>query len=393
MMEPSVDLREVNPWAAESIYDYQYFCCPECDTKWQVKQNFVSHALEHHPTSIFALQHIKDGSIDDVEFPMESHKIRNEKLEDINNRNYLEETLKLESDINSDYDPSPSENETYSDSQYTKNHGTVTNEKEVFKSKDQMNLHMKKRHKTLPKRSAPFLCGLCGKTLIGHHNMRRHERDKHGIQNLKFRRVDRTVRIQCLKCDKNFDNVEILNNHIIECLGEQKDFQCQNCDKTWANGHALNIHMKADHDAKELYTCEICGKCCTFKNALKTHVKLVHDNIKDHVCHLCGTGFARAQGLKFHIQRVHEHSGRYACEYCDFKTVAQMKLDIHVNEVHTKAIKFACDQCNFFCYRKGGLLAHVKTVHLKLKPHECPNCPEAFVRRKELEKHRLTAGH
>ena len=103
--------------------------------------------------------------------------------------------------------------------------------------------------------------------------------------------------------------------------------------------------------------------------------------------------FAGAQGLKFHIQRVHEHSGRYACEYCDFKTVAQMKLDIHVNEVHTKAVKFHCQECNFFCYRKGGLLAHVRTVHLKLKPHECPSCPEAFGRRKELEKHQNMAGH
>ena len=70
-----------------------------------------------------------------------------------------------------------------------------------------------------------------------------------------------------------------------------------------------------------------------------------------------------------------------------------MKLDIHVNEVHTKAIKFHCQECNFFCYRKGGLLAHVKTVHLKLKPHECPTCPEAFGRRKELEKHRSMTGH
>ena len=70
-----------------------------------------------------------------------------------------------------------------------------------------------------------------------------------------------------------------------------------------------------------------------------------------------------------------------------------MKLDIHVNEVHTKAIKFPCRECNFFCYRKGGLAAHIKTVHLKLKPHKCSICPEAYVRRKELEKHRAMTGH
>ena len=455
-MEPSIDLKDVNPWAVESIYDYQYFCCPECETKWQVKQDFVSHAIDHHPTSILALQHITDGSIDDVEFPMESLEVKTELLEDIKTGNYLEDTLKHESD--SDHDSLPlSGNETDIISQNMKDPETVTNEVEkwkcdkcqsMFKSKDQMNLHMKKKHKPLPKRSAPFLCGLCGKTLIGHHNMRRHERDKHGIQNLKFRRVDRTVKIQCLKCDKTFDKAETLNSHIIECLGEEREFQCQNCDKTWANGHALNIHMKADHDAKELFTCDICGKCCTFKNALKTHVKLVHDNIKDHVCHLCGKGFGTAQILKFHIQKIHEKSGKFlcvhcnfrdvtqkgldrhvnevhvkaikyqcqecsyvcyrahslkshierihehipkpkpfSCNQCDFRTISQAKLDIHCNEVHTKSVKFQCEECNFFCYRKSGLQAHVRNVHLKLKPYPCSSCTDSFVRKKELNKH------
>ena len=39
-----------NPWSVNSIYDFSYFCCPECeDSKWEFKQDFVNHALSTHP--------------------------------------------------------------------------------------------------------------------------------------------------------------------------------------------------------------------------------------------------------------------------------------------------------------------------------------------------------
>ena len=103
--------------------------------------------------------------------------------------------------------------------------------------------------------------------------------------------------------------------------------------------------------------------------------------------------FAWQQGLQFHIKRVHENTGKHFCDRCTFKAITKPELEIHINEVHTKAIKFHCSDCNFFCYRKGGLAAHVKNVHLKLRPHRCEVCGQAFVRRKELEKHKEWANH
>ena len=261
-----------------------------------------------------------------------------------------------------------------------------------FNTQHKLRLHMLKEHK-ISKDQERCLCSLCGKTLVGRSNFKKHEREKHGIDNISRKRIVKPLKINCSKCSSNFNSVVELNIHATTCQEVSHNFQCPSCPLTWCSGPVLNLHLKADHKMGEIYTCNVCGKCFKRKISVDSHNKVEHEGIKDHVCHLCGTGFARAQGLKFHIQRVHEHSGRYACEYCDFKTVAQMKLDIHVNEVHTKAIKFHCQECNFFCYRKGGLLAHVKTVHLKLKPHECPTCPEAYGRRKELEKHRSLTGH
>ena len=40
-----------NPWIVSSIFEFQYFCCPECDERSQDKQNFVKHASFHSEVS------------------------------------------------------------------------------------------------------------------------------------------------------------------------------------------------------------------------------------------------------------------------------------------------------------------------------------------------------
>ena len=60
-----------NPWSVNSIYDFSYFCCPECEnSKYELKQDFVNHALSAHPNSIDPIHHeIIDGSLNDVVLP------------------------------------------------------------------------------------------------------------------------------------------------------------------------------------------------------------------------------------------------------------------------------------------------------------------------------------
>jgi hypothetical protein len=44
-----------NPWAVSSIFEFNYFCCPECDFstrsdfKTESIQEFINHASSHHP--------------------------------------------------------------------------------------------------------------------------------------------------------------------------------------------------------------------------------------------------------------------------------------------------------------------------------------------------------
>ena len=47
-MEENILEDILNPWNASSIFDFCYFCCPECDDKSKNKQDFVNHALAYH---------------------------------------------------------------------------------------------------------------------------------------------------------------------------------------------------------------------------------------------------------------------------------------------------------------------------------------------------------
>ena len=48
-MESLSIVKQNNPWNAHSIFEFSYFCCPECDSKLPVKQDFIDHASINHP--------------------------------------------------------------------------------------------------------------------------------------------------------------------------------------------------------------------------------------------------------------------------------------------------------------------------------------------------------
>ena len=61
--------RSWNPWAVSSIFEFNYFCCPECDFstrsdfKTESIQEFINHALSHHPWVSYRVKRIKSCNI------------------------------------------------------------------------------------------------------------------------------------------------------------------------------------------------------------------------------------------------------------------------------------------------------------------------------------------
>ena len=43
---------EDSPWEVDRLEEFLYFCCPQCDAKCQIRDDFLKHALNvHHEVS------------------------------------------------------------------------------------------------------------------------------------------------------------------------------------------------------------------------------------------------------------------------------------------------------------------------------------------------------
>ena len=40
-----------NPWNVQTLDEFLFYCCPECDNKYVTKSHFVEHALTSHQVS------------------------------------------------------------------------------------------------------------------------------------------------------------------------------------------------------------------------------------------------------------------------------------------------------------------------------------------------------
>ena len=67
-------------------------------------------------------------------------------------------------------------------------------------------MHMLKEHKLTNFNSERCLCSLCGKTLVGRSNFKKHEREKHGIDNIHRKRIIKELKLECQKCFEGFDD-------------------------------------------------------------------------------------------------------------------------------------------------------------------------------------------
>lgn len=196
-MESLSIVKQNNPWNAHSIFEFSYFCCPECDSKLPVKQDFIDHASINHPwvSTIFILnlislnvrfwsfikctylikfqalvllQRISDGSLDDVEFPFDLQEIKKEPDDqelqtqnilpgaDINDIDILDEkedfcNIKAEEN-NAEIKESIKkvDNDT--------NQLDISNEKEVFNSKLNNEYNAKPKKKKIVKRESDESC-------------------------------------------------------------------------------------------------------------------------------------------------------------------------------------------------------------------------------------------
>ena len=361
-----------NPWLVESIQDFYFLKCPECDFDSKEENSFQNHAVENHPLSFV--------------FFIKSEPETIENIPDVSILLEDTETIKPEyNDTEVGYYDEPIENEPVS----------IKDEKYVI-PKDQVNImvknfqkRQKSKHKKVKGNAEPkskdrpkkkFLsCKICNSPFDTKPDLDLHLKTAHeGKSHL------------CSDCGKSFSQMGNLRNHIALKHGGDKLFKCPDCAYVSVLKKQLTSHINGVHEGKKPYLCSQCGFRSVGKSALKQHVNSVHEGKKPHMCSICGTSFSRAFGLKEHISMVHEGNKPFQCSTCDYKCSMKSSLDKHVRCVHEKRKPYNCTICEKSFFTKVAVNRHTLAVHEKQKNFNCHLCNLSFSIKCNLKRHILS---
>ena len=330
-----------HPWELSSLYDFQFFCCPECDYKVQERQYFVNHAYWTHPDSVKFLSVIEDGSLYELSLPWIK-------------------TIELDEQL------------------------LVDVKDEIILKKDIAAVKPAKKRKVKIKEES--------------------DDDYFDDEDEDYTPVKRPYRkrsslIECDQCGEDFENVADLSQHVAEHHADMSSqIKCEDCDIVCSSGSVLNTHYKVDHGKT---ICDICSKICESKNDLKDHMGEKHANnkktwqLKRVNCGSPDCAWNGGKGqIKEHWRR--KHSGEefpFLCSQCPHRTLTNTALNAHVKYHHVKCEEiYSCQKCSYTTRLRDHLTRHDKVVHLRVKEFHCEHCISSFGTKRDLLKH-LVAIH
>ena len=388
-----------NPWDIRSIYEFQYFNCPKCRYSHNSKQDFINHAYENHPEAIENFDNIIDGSLNDVICPWkETEFIKTEpelklafKDENIISNVVAENVFRCyfcSEPFPSGAALSKHRLECKLIPRKTDKQGNIYYNCNVCKKKltriSSLELHIKRVHKKMDNNPSSVgtkkicKCYFCSKvfatTLELYEHRRTHQKQAE----------DGKMYYDCNDCDKKFDKVSGLKNHVHRVHTSVR--QCVECNATFADKATLLIHMNMSH---EKYKCDQCDKECATEKLLNTHKKQIHEG-KKFACEKCDKVYGASSHLKKHVQMTHEDKSLcqiHKCDQCDKKYDAKAQLRFHKETVHEGKKDHVCETCGKAFGRKGHLSLHIKSVHEGLNKCQCNVCGKNFTEEASLRRH------
>ena len=433
-----------NPWDVCSLFEFNYFCCPECEFKTrsysieQSAQDFVNHASSNHPWAVNFLQQISDGSIDNVILPKE------------NNSSQIKVEIKQEPE--EDFELPLAEFEFEGDYLETEMCDELTN-RGVKKSVQNKKIILKKP-KMIDRNEKPkmSLSQLISEALVNSREsmsvtdiaksisakypfyklenqkwqnsltsrigeMERKNAEKKNavvnmdpniedsklivfeesiINNFEVHEEKKTYQShQCTICNREFVGKNAkrnMNDHVAVVHEGKKPFQCEICKSCFSRERNLRAHISFVHEGNTPFQCTECNEGFGYKHLFDRHIKLKHDKIPytPYQCTICKKEFSGVNGkrnMNQHVAVVHEGKKPFQCEICNSCFSKKVGLEKHISSVHDGNKPFKCNLCQYATVHKGDLTRHVESVHEGKKPYQCTICKKDFAGLRHMKEH------
>ena len=441
--------QKINPWSVQSIDEFLYYNCPECDFKVKDGDSFEEHALLSHEQAKTYLLSVSESNIQDpMNFcetvtssiqppptkPSEPLGIKEEPMEFEDLDEDEEEDTKVE-DFYDEDDDQPGISQCY-----------VCGETCV--SKSSVRKHIKSHHYEKVKQSMygpprQHQCPECKLMFATLNSLGLHvcgevlpswtgqgDSKKCNQCNITFKytaflehmavKHSREKKFQCELCDYKAALPVSLKKHIARMHAVTDPVKCDICHKLLKNQETLKIHVSLMHVKQKSVQCDQCDYKAKSNGLLKRHVRIVHEKIKPHVCHICGKGFNTTTLMKNHMDNIHNSDNKsYICERCGKSFSSLTTFKIHVNShqlfqmcticdrIFTAKSKlrnhlgidhqvnctiddmFVCPHCNKKHVSSNDLNEHLHTEHGFVKEHLCSQCDKPFASKPMLTLHLL----
>ena len=419
-----------NLWAINSLYEFQYFLCPSCKFKHEVKQEFIYHAYECHPESIDYLKNITDGSLNNVlcpwdesgitdEFTIEENKVKLESFEEedsASDNQKIEEEFFVEKVIDKSIDSDGKVkylikwkgyedkdnswepvNNIYcvdlieeferinSESKYQEQFG-----KQKVKNDEATSLKYQQYFDKKPPYSYSQLIlqaiSQSPENQITLSNIYTYINQNYPCYKLSDRGWQNSIR-HTLSVNSNFIKVPKPGpGHggfwTIDPAFEQID------EKSYDDNETLLTHEDHIEDYKDHIEDNQTGdemnfpieNDCTEKDYLKLK------------CKTCGKTFKTVTSLKKHIFEIHEYPRDHICQTCGKSFPREGSLNQHVYTVHEGHKDYGCDSCQKLFAHKTHFNKHIQTFHEGVKTEQvksdCDLCGKSYHSSYALKHHK-----
>ncbi len=375
----------INPWHVQSLEEYLFYWCPECDSKCQTKELFVSHAIFEHPYALATLSQSVD---------LEKYLVPSEDIDEKSDGGSVSSVSDIEwsGDENND-DHEEQNDDDIPDVEEGDIFGAEPLEppakkrKYNFKSKipfkaDDNSILPPQAEKSFISTGKPcYQCYVCGDMYSSKIKAFKHVKSSHAGRISQYAEgfgpVKENIRdLQCYFCGDLFTIAEI-RSHIREkhkkkpnreYFGPERsaepNVQCYYCGEMMTAqqilGHQLDNHLvrRVRHD---MYGDPRPVQCPNCNATFPTEERML-----GHHCHFDGF---------IHIQPNAE--GYYQCPKCEFKAKDKRRLKNHYTPAHSER-NFGCGECTYRAKTAALLKKHIQLFHRREFKVFCEYCEKGF---------------